>query len=233
MAVFYLHYIAKLMIMKKLLFVIVILMTQVAGHAQDSTASVRNYPGKVKYQKTEQDATIFELPFPKDEVEAGMKKMLAERGITPRERKGFFEAKNVKIVKLNNMVYDAYYKIEKDGKTASKIYLILTEPGEDVVTRNSSHAVIAAAAGGTALAVSVGSSLNGNNFDMRLKDQEVDIRNAEKKYQNLQEDQKRLQKKITDLQADMDRNLQDQTKLQQEIEAKRKTLEDFKNSKKN
>jgi hypothetical protein len=218
--------------MKKLIFAMLVILAHATGYSQDVNTAVRHYPGKVKYQKTEQDATIFELPYPKDEVEAGMKKMLGERGIKPREHNGFWEAKNVKILKLNSKVYDAYYKIEKDGKTASKVYMILTEPGEDVVARTSSHAVIAAAAGGTALAASVGSSMNDNNFDLRVKDQEADIKSAEKKYQNLLDDQKKLQKKMTDLQTELDKNTTDQTRLQQEIEAKKKILEDFKAGKK-
>ena len=218
--------------MKKLILAMVVLLASATGYSQDVNSAVRHYPGKVKYQKTEQDATIFELPYPKDEVEAGMKKLLGEKGIKAKERNGFFEAKNVKISKLHNKIYDVYYKVEKDGKTASKVSMILTEPGEDVTARTSSHAVIAAAAGGTALAASVGSSLNDNNFDLRVKDQEADIKSAERKYQNLLEDQKRLQKKMSDLQTEIDKNTTDQTRLQQEIEAKKKILEDFKAGKK-
>jgi hypothetical protein len=218
--------------MKKLLFAMLLLVMQGVAYSQDANSSVRHYLGKVKYQKTEQDATIFELPYPKDEVEDGMKKMLGERGIKPKERNGFYEARNAKIVKLNDKVYDVYYKIEKDGKTSSKISMILAEPGEDLAARNSSHAVIVAAAGGTALAASVGSSLNDNDHDLRVKDQEAEIKSTEKKYQSLLDDQKKLQKKMTDLQTELDKNTTDQGRLQQELEAKKKLLEDLKGGKK-
>jgi hypothetical protein len=220
------------MIMKKMIFTLLLgwgLCMVVNG--QDINSSLRYYPGKVKYQKTEQDATVFEVPYSREQVEEGMRKMMNERGVKLRERNGFYEAKSISIVKLHNKVYDAYYKIEKDGKTACKIYLILTEPGEDVVSRSSSHAVIAAAGGGAAVAVAMGSSLSDHDHDVQVRAQEDDIKNAEKKFTRLVEDQKNLQKKLTEIQADIEKNTQDQARLQQEIEAKKATLETFKANK--
>jgi hypothetical protein len=217
--------------MKKILFVVSLFVGIGTLGAQDINTALRHYPGKVKYQKVEQDATVFEVPYSKDQVEQGMKRMMDERGVKLRERNGFFEAKSIAIVKLQNKVYDAYYKIEKDGKTASKIYLILTEPGEDLSMRNSSHAVIAAAAGGTAIAAAMGSSLDDHNHDVQVRAQEEDIRNTEKKFSRLVEEQKSLQKKLSEIQTDIEKNTQDQSKLQQEIEAKKATLETFKAAK--
>ena len=213
--------------MKKMFFASVLLLLAGAVIGQDNVKALRHYPGKVKYQKTELDATVYEVPYPKDEVEAGMKKMMDERGIRVNEKNGFYEAKNVTLVKRGNHVCDAYYKVEKDGKTASKVYLILTEPGEDVSNRNSSQAMVAAAAGGTAVATAMGSSLGDHNHDVQIRNQEDEIKTAEKKLSKMADEQKSLQKKIADLQNSLDKNAQDQSRLQQEIEAKKAALESF------
>ena len=57
------------------------------------------------------------------------------------------------------------------------------------------------------------------------------LKDAERKYADLQDDQRRLQKKFDDLQKDLDKNAQDQSRLQKEIEAKKKILEEFKSGK--
>lgn len=40
-----------------------------------------------------------------------------------------------------------YYKVERDGKSASKVYMILADPGEDLNNRSTSHTGLLAAAG--------------------------------------------------------------------------------------
>jgi len=213
--------------MKKIFLISALLLFVGNAISQDLNKALRHYPGKIKYQKTEQDATIYEVPYPKDEVETGMKKMMDDRGIRVNEKNGFYEAKNVTLVKRGNHVCDAYYKVEKDGKTASKVYLILAEPGEDLNSRNSSHAMLAAAAGGSAVAVAMNESLGDNNYDVQIRNQEEEIRNSEKKLSKLADEQKSLQKKIADLQNSLDKNAQDQTRMQQEIDAKKASLESF------
>lgn len=200
--------------------------------AQDIRAeNVRYYPGKIKYQKIEHDATIFEIPYPKDQVEDGLRKLAESRGVKAREHNGFIEAKNVSVLKLNGKVCDVYFKVEKDGKTASKVYMIMSEPGEDLNNRNTSHTALLAAAGGAGVVAAVGSHLDNHNYEGLVKSQEKDIKDMEKKYNNLMEDQKRLDKKLTDLQADIEKNKTDQTRMQQEIESRKAALEVFKQGK--
>lgn len=194
-------------------------------------ANVRHYPGKVKYQKLEHDATIFELPYPKDQVEKGMQKMADERGVKVKERNGFYEVKNVTILKLNSRVCDMYYKVERDGKSASKVYMILADPGEDLNNRSTSHTGLLAAAGGAAVVAAVGSSLSDHDHEMKVKEQEADIKDAEKKYKSLVEDQSRLEKKLADIQKELERNKTDQARLQSEIDSRKSALDVFRNGK--
>jgi hypothetical protein len=219
--------------MRKILFaVIAILFFQVA-HSQDLlNSNVRHYPGKVKYQKEEQDATIFEIPYPKDEVEVGLRKMAEARGVKVREKNGFFEGKNISIEKLNGRVCDMYYRVEKDGRAASKVYLILADPGEALAKRSSSHNALLAEAGGVAVVATVGTALQDNNHEMRIKDQENDIRKAEKEYNDLIDDQKKMEKKKAELEKDLEKNKQNQARMQKEIEARKGALDSFRGTKK-
>ncbi|MFN7686951.1 MAG: coiled-coil domain-containing protein [Sphingobacteriales bacterium] len=200
--------------------------------AQDIRAgNVRYYPGKVKYQKVEHDATIFDMPYPKEQVEDGLRKLAESRGVKAREHSGFLEAKNIKVQKLNGKACDVYFKVEKEGKSASKVYMIMAEPGEDLNNRNTSHTALLAAAGGAGVVAAVGSHLDDHNNDELVKSQEKDIKDMEKKYNSLLEEQKRLDKKFTDLQADIEKNKTEQTRMQQEIESRKAALEVFKQGK--
>lgn len=218
--------------MRKGLLLTMFVLLAFVGRSQDvNTANVRHYPGKVKYQKVEHDATIFEIPYPKDQVEDGMRKLAESRGVKAKERNGFYEVKNVSILKLSGRVCDMYYKVERDGKSASKVYMILADPGEDLNNRSSSHTGLLMAAGGVGVVAAVGGHLDDHNHDVRVRDQENDIKEAEKKYNNLMEDQKRLEKKLADIQKDIEKNKTDQARMQQEIESRKAALDVFKASK--
>jgi hypothetical protein len=216
---------------KGLLLMIFVLLVFISRGQDVNAANVRHYPGKVKYQKVEHDATIFEIPYPKDQVEDGMRKLAESRGVKAKERNGFYEVKNVSILKLNGKVCDMYYKVERDGKAASKVYMILTDPGEDITGRVSSHNALLLAAGGVGVAAAVGSHLDDHNDEARIKDQENDIKESEKKYNNLIEEQKRLEKKLSDIQKDIEKNKTDQSRMQQEIESRKAALDLFKQGK--
>jgi hypothetical protein len=215
--------------MRKGLFLVMFAFLSCHAIAQDIRGeNVRHYPGKVKYQKVEHDATIFEIPYPKDQVMDGLRKLAESRGVKAREHNGFLEAKNVSILKLNGKVSDVYFKVEKDGKAASKVYMILAEPGEDLNNRATSHTALLMAAGGAGVVAAVGGHLDDHNHEARIRDQENDIKEAEKKYNNLMEDQKRLEKKLADIQKDIEKNKTDQARMQQEIESRKAALDVFK-----
>ncbi|TAH01350.1 MAG: hypothetical protein EAZ17_04935 [Sphingobacteriales bacterium] len=218
--------------MRKGLLLTMFVLLVFVGRSQDvNAANVRHYPGKVKYQKVEHDATIFEIPYPKDQVENGMRKLAESRGVKAKERNGFYEVKNVSILRLSGKVCDMYYKVEKDGKSASKVYMILADPGEDLNNRVSSHTALLVAAGGVGVAAAVGGHLDDHNQESRIKEQENDIKESEKKYNNLMEEQSRLEKKLSDIQKDIEKNKTDQARMQQEIESRKAALEVFKQGK--
>jgi hypothetical protein len=189
----------------------------------------RQYSGKVKYQKTEQDATVFDVPYPADQVEDGMKDMFQKKGVKVKEKSGFFEAQKVKMDQLGNKTGDVYYKVVKDGKNDSKIYVILTEAGEAPENRTSSHSTLALGAGlGTgAILGGIAPALDEHDFNVVKTRQEEEIKRTEKRMSSLLVDQGKLEKKRADLDKDIEKLKQDQINLSVDLEAKKSALATF------
>jgi hypothetical protein len=186
----------------------------------------RQYPGKVKYQKTEQDATVFDVPYPANQVEDGLKDMFQKKGVKVKEKNGFYEAPSVKMDQHGVKSGDVYYKVVKDGKNDCKIYIILTEAGEAPESRTSSHAAIAAGAGlgtGAVLGV-IAPALDEYDFSIVKAKQEEEVKKAEKKLSGMLDSQSKLEKKRADLDKDIEKLKQDQINLQAELEAKKTAL---------
>jgi hypothetical protein len=188
----------------------------------------KQYPGKVKYQKTEQDATIFDVPYPADQVEGGLKDLAAKQGVKVKEKNGFYEARNLVLKNVDHKKHDVYYKVEKNGRNESKVYFILAEPGEDLVNRTSSHAALAAsAAGGAVILASIAPHLDEHDFNMVKLQQEDAIKKAEKKLAGLQDEQSKLQKRLADINTELEKNAKDQNLATTELESKKSALAEF------
>jgi hypothetical protein len=161
-------------------------------------------------------------------VEEGLKDLAAKQGVKVREKNGFFEARDLVLQKIGSNKHDVYYKVDKDGKNESKVYMILAEPGEDLANRTSSHAALAGSAtGGAVILASIAPHLDEHDFNMVKLDQEEAIKKSERKLADLQDEQTRLQKKISDLNKELDKNAKDQQKLTADLEAKKSGLAEF------
>lgn len=194
----------------------------------EAQKQTKQYLGKVKYQKTEQEATIFEVPYPANQVEEGLKDLAAKQGIKVREKNGFYEARNLVMKNLDNNKHDVYYKVDKEGKNDSKVYMILAEPGEDLANRTSSHAALAgSAAGGAVILASIAPHLDEHDFNMVKLDQEDAVKKAEKKLANLQDEQAKLQKRLADINKELEKNAKDQNLAATELESKKSVLAEF------
>ncbi len=205
-------------------FLIFLAFTFLGLHA-DAQKTSRQYPGKVKYQKVEQDATVFDIPYPAGEVEDGLKDLAAKKGVKVKEKNGFWEARNIPVDMLGGKTQDVYYKVEKDGRNECKVYMIIAEPGEDIANRTSSHVDLAgAAAGGAVILASVVPHLDDHDFGVVKGRQEDEVKKAEKKLASLQEDQSKLQRKLDDINKDIDRNSKDLSNAAAELESKKSAL---------
>jgi hypothetical protein len=203
------------------------LLTAFALHAE-AQKPTKQYAGTVKYLKTEQETTIFEVPYPADQVEEGLKGLASKQGVKVREKNGFYEARNLVLKNVDHKKHDVYYKVEKDGKNGSKVYFILAEPGEDLVNRTSSHAALAgSAAGGAVILASIAPHLDEHDFNMVKLQQEEAIKKAEKKLASLQDEQSKLQKRLADINKELEKNGKDQNLAATELETKKSALAEF------
>ena len=216
---------------KFMLMVTVFLFLAFQSFSQDQKYT-RKYSGTVKYQKTDQPATVFEFPYPASEVEDGLMAFFREQGSIPKESKGFYFASNVKIGKGENKLQDVYYKVEKDGKETCKVYAIVTEVGENPVTRTSSHNELVAAGAGAGVVAAVGPAMEEHDYKVQLDKQEGEIRKGEKKMNDLLDESKKLEKKRSDIDKEIETNKQDQEKLQAELDNKKQLYQQFVEKKK-
>ena len=215
---------------KFMLMVTVFLFLAFQSFSQDQKYT-RKYSGTVKYQKTDQPATVFEFPYPASEVEDGLMAFFREQGSKPKESKGFYYVSNVRMPKEDKL-QDIYYKVEKDGKEASKLYAIVTEPGENPVTRTSSHNELVAAGAGAGVVAAVGPAMEEHDYKVQLEKQEEEIRKSEKKMNDLLEESKQLEKKRADIDKNIELNKQNQEKLQAELDNKKQLYQQFVEKKK-
>ena len=204
----------------------------ICGFSQEQKFT-RKYSSTVKYQKTEQPATVFEFNYPAAEVEEGLMEFFMNQGSKPKESKGFFYVSGVKVSKDDTKFYDVYYKVEKDGKTASKVYAIVTDLGENPLNRTSSHNALVATGAGAGIVAAVGPAMDDHDYKVQLAKQEEDIRKAEKDMTDLLDESKKLEKKKADIEKQIETNKHDQEKLQTQIDTKKQVYQQFVEKKKN
>jgi hypothetical protein len=215
-----------------IIFFVALQFLSVCGFGQEQKFT-RKYSSTVKYQKTEQPATVFEFNYPASEVEDGLMEFFMNQGSKPKESKGFFYVSGVKVSKEDNRFYDVYYKVEKDGKAASKVYAIVTDLGENPLTRSSSHNALVATGAGAGIVAAVGPAMDDHDYKVQLAKQEEDIRKAEKDMNDLLDEGKKLEKKRVELDKQIETNKLDQEKLQTQIDTKKQVYQQFVEKKKN
>ncbi len=227
--------------MKSILLTVVMLVVisiSVEAQVDLNSSNIKRSTGKVKYLKTEQDATIFEVPYPQSQVEKGLKDLAQSKGVKVKEKNGFYEARNIKIMKLGGKEFDAYYKLEKTGKETCKVYMIVAEPGQDITVNNavlpttdasgSNADEVAGVAAGTALiAASVAPSLNAQDYNINKKQYEEELKKSENKVKDLDNEKKQLEKRKSDLEKDIEKNNNERQKAQADLDQQRIKMNQF------
>jgi hypothetical protein len=185
----------------------------------------------VEYQKTRQPATIMEFKYPESDLEQAIEQYLEKQGGKVKKQKGFNYVKGVRIHEREDRFYDMYFKVEGSGKgdnASSKLYIILAEPGENILLRedNSTAAkATAASVGAVSFYGGLGAEVGAYEYERRVKEQEEEIAQAEKRMSE-------LQKKKDKLVKEMDINSQDISRQSAEIEKLKAILEQTKATKK-
>jgi hypothetical protein len=175
--------------------------------AQLSIEPTRKYEGTVEYQKTKQHATILDFNYPEKDLENALEEYVERKGVKVKINKGFFYAKSVKLHERENQYFDVYYKVTGSGKgdnARSTVYIILGEPGENILLRDSSaqkHSgkAAAASAGSAVFVGSIGSAVSDYDLDKKIKAQESIVLSTEKKLADLDKKKLSLEKELEDI----------------------------------
>jgi hypothetical protein len=198
--------------MKKYFFFLAIALTISAGlMAQNSIEPKRKYEGSVEYQKTKQPATILEFNYPEKDVEKALEDYVQKQGGKVKSNKGFNYAKSVRLHNRENRYFDVYYKVTGSGKgnnASSTVYIILAEPGEDILLRAGStsngHAAASASVGAVSFFDGIGSELSEYDLNKRLIEQEEAVQKADKNLSSLDKKRQSLEKELDDLRKEIE-----------------------------
>jgi hypothetical protein len=193
--------------MKIALFQLVIALSIFSGiQAQNSIEPTRKYEGSVEYQKTKQPATVLEFNYPEKDVEKALEDYVQKQGGKVKSNKGFYYAKAVRLHNRENRYFDVYYKVTGSGKgdnAKSTVYVILAEPGEDILLRQTSssngHAAAAASVGAVSFFDTMGSELSEYDLNKKIMEQEEAVQKANKNLTSLDKKRQSLEKELEDL----------------------------------
>jgi hypothetical protein len=215
----------------RILFLACVCFCAASAMAQSPIEPTRRYEGMVEYQKTQQPATILEFNYPERDLEKALEDFLEKKGEKVKVHKGFNMVKNVKLHDSENRYYDLYYKIEGTGKgdnARSTMYVIVAEPGENILARDGkSHSAAKAAASVGAIGFfgAMGSTVGAYDLEKRIKDQEEEMQIADRKLTELKKRKERLEK-------DLELNTQDINRQINEVDKQKTILEQLKAQKK-
>jgi hypothetical protein len=198
--------------MKKVIFIQAMVLTIFTGiKAQNAIEPTRRYEGTVEYQKTKQPATILEFNYPEKDVEQALENYVQKQGGKVKSNKGFNYVKSLKLHNRENRLFDVYYKVTGSGKgdkAKSTAYIILAEPGEDILLRDSSnsnsHAAAAASVGAVTFFETMGSEIGDYDLDKKITEQEASAKKTEKDLSSLDKKRQSLEKELDNLRKDIE-----------------------------
>jgi hypothetical protein len=200
--------------------------------AQPPIEPTRRYEGTVEYQKTKQPATIMEFRYPEKDLEKAMEAYMEKQGGKVRFQKGFNYVKSVRIHERENRYYDLYYKMEGSGKgdnARSTMYIILAEPGENILLRDGNHSnsgKAASSVGAVAFMGALGSEVGSYDYEKKLKELQAEVERAERRMADLEKKRDKLAKELNQTTQDLQRQAG-------EVDKAKTLLEQLKAAKKN
>jgi len=179
--------------------------------AQIPIEPTKKYEGTVEYQKTKQPATILEFNYPEKDVENALEDYVQKQGGKVKTNKGFFYAKSLKLHTRENREFDVYYKVTGSGKgdnAKSTVYIILAEPGEDILlrdgTNSNGHAAAAASVGAVSFFSGLSTELGEYELEKKIGEQADAVLKADKNLSSLDKKRQSLEKELDDLRKEIE-----------------------------
>jgi hypothetical protein len=218
--------------MKKLLILVLAVFSISCIFAQASYTSV-------SYNKSNQPGLMLDLPYQESVVEDFIVSNLKKTGYDAETKgklfwkqnklDGFYIFKEVRLEGVSNPV-DLYFKVDQKSrrsKDESIIYLLVAR-GETFVSSTSDEVTYNAAKKFMNGFIDQSASYK---LELDIKNQEGEVKDAEKKLKNMKDDENDLEKKITQLEKELKKNREDQDDQQTKLEKERQKLLDLRSRK--
>ena len=208
-----------MIVMKRFITLLSGLLFVFALHAQDIPREAT-----VKYQKKNQRALEYEVPYHHDVVEQAIENYMVKKGSKASKSRGFTVYKQVSLNDSGSEVGDLYFKVERKSRkdTSSVISVIPMKAGADPGVATTDGLDIEFT---RTILESLTPSFQESKLAYDIKAQENLVGDSEKKLNRLKNNQEDMERKIKDLQDKLEDNKKDQEKMTREIEQQRSNLE--------
>lgn len=183
--------------------------------------------GTVEYDKQQVPCYISDFSYDKSTTEDAINNRFKSIGVKGNNRKGFTEYNNVVLPEIGPNPVDAKFKVEKrkGDKNASTVYMIVNPVG-----LSSTQAVAGSgnvqdfSTGSTNFLNSLNTTTGDYSLEQQIKNQEDEVKKAEKKSANLVDDGNDMQKRLQKLQNDIEDNRKKQADQVAEVQRQRDVL---------
>lgn len=179
--------------------------------------------GKIEYQKGDKIAAVIELPYSSSVVEDGIKEYMEKKGAKTDRSKGFDVYRNAHV--LMGELCDVHCKVERKierDRESSIVYMLIGRPGENIGARPADDRFKVSEA--KELLNNMAPSIDAYNLDVQIKQQQEQVKKAEKKLLNLKDDQYDLEKRVKNLQDKLASNKNDQLLQTEELNKQKDAL---------
>lgn len=183
---------------------------------------------KVSYNKNDVAAATISLPYPPDVVEDAIKEYLNSKSAKSEKSKGFVVFRHARFSEKDTDIQDLYTKVERRSrqqKDESVVYLFVGKNGEDMSKRLSTDRYKMNEA--RSLLEEMMPHIEAFNLEVNIKDQESQIKKAERKLQGLETDRVNIEKRIRELKDRLEENKLDHEKQVLATDALKQKLQDL------
>lgn len=173
----------------------------------------------VTYQKTQQAATVLELPYAPDLVEDLIKDYMGKKGYKGSGSRGYTVYRNVRLADDAKDINDLHVRVERKSrneKGVSVVTVLTVAPNEDPAKRLVKDTLAVEKTQG--FLDRMVPALAAGELEDRIRTQGKDTKKAESKLTDLRDDQVSLERKIRDAQNDLEKNRADQLKETQQMQ---------------
>jgi hypothetical protein len=219
-------YLFKIIRMKKFILSCCVLFMSVVAVAQQA------FEGKTKFKKNEIAAIVCEMQGERKLTEKAIVDNLEAKYGKSKSEKDFNVFKGVKIPELGPDTYDIYVLVEKKSKKEddkSLVYVAISMGNENFV---SSAANLALMENAKKFTQSMLPWVAAADLERQIKNQEEEVKKAERKHSNSVEDGQDLEKRKAKIEKEIEENKRDQETKKSEAEKQKQILEALKSKRK-